>query len=138
VVARIEARIEYAFTACIMIRRGGANRLESLPQKKAEFLEPMDCDPVTKLPDGPEWIFEIKLDGYRSIGVKSASRRQPIFAFSTSSMLTASYRARGSVPFQFISVEDVYFVDFRFCQGQTCDGRRGGKCTGLAATINGS
>jgi hypothetical protein len=30
------------------------------------------------------------------------------------------------------------FVDFRFCQGQTCNGRRGGKCTGLAATINGS
>jgi bifunctional non-homologous end joining protein LigD len=25
----------------------------------------MDCLPVSKLPDGPEWTYEIKLDGYR-------------------------------------------------------------------------
>src|SRR5215472_11226763 len=47
------------------------SRLLSLPKRKAEFIEPMECAPVTKLLDAPGWIFEIKLDGYRAIAVKS-------------------------------------------------------------------
>src|SRR5215469_8021033 len=43
----------------------------SLPKRKAEFIEPMECAPVTKLLDGPAWVFEIKLDGYRAVAVKS-------------------------------------------------------------------
>jgi DNA ligase D-like protein (predicted ligase) len=31
----------------------------------------MDCAPVTKLKDGPGWLYEIKLDGYRAVAVKS-------------------------------------------------------------------
>jgi len=31
----------------------------------------MDCAPVPKLIDGPGWVFEIKLDGYRAVAVKS-------------------------------------------------------------------
>ena len=31
----------------------------------------MDCAPVSKLPDGSQWILEIKLDGYRAVAVKS-------------------------------------------------------------------
>lgn len=53
-----------------MRRRG----LESLAKRKAEFIEPMECAPVTKLPDGPEWVYEIKLDGYRAIAVKTEGR----------------------------------------------------------------
>ena len=30
------------------------------------FLEPMECLLVSKLPEGPEWAYEIKLDGYRA------------------------------------------------------------------------
>src|SRR5690242_4082281 len=45
--------------------------MPNTPERKAEFIEPMDCAPVTKLADGPEWIYEIKLDGYRAIAVKS-------------------------------------------------------------------
>ncbi len=30
----------------------------------------MDCAPVQKLIDGPGWIYEIKLDGYRAVAVK--------------------------------------------------------------------
>jgi DNA ligase D-like protein (predicted ligase) len=46
-------------------------KLESLPKRKAVFIEPMDCAPVTKLADGPGWLYEIKLDGYRAVAVKS-------------------------------------------------------------------
>jgi bifunctional non-homologous end joining protein LigD len=34
------------------------------------FLEPMQCKPVSKPPTGDDWSFEIKLDGYRCLGVK--------------------------------------------------------------------
>jgi ATP-dependent DNA ligase len=29
------------------------------------FIEAMECLPVSKLPEGPQWTYEIKLDGYR-------------------------------------------------------------------------
>jgi bifunctional non-homologous end joining protein LigD len=32
----------------------------------------MECALVSKLPDGPDWTFEVKLDGYRAIGVKTS------------------------------------------------------------------
>ena len=31
----------------------------------------MDCLPVSKLPQGPEWTYEIKLDGYRLEAVRT-------------------------------------------------------------------
>lgn len=34
----------------------------------------MECEPVTELRDGPQWVYEIKLDGYRAIAVKSGNR----------------------------------------------------------------
>ena len=45
----------------------------------------MDCLPVSKLPEGPEWTYEIKLDGYRLEVVRHGrettlySRRQNVF-----------------------------------------------------------
>jgi DNA ligase D-like protein (predicted ligase) len=57
----------------------------SLPKKLAAFIEPMDCEPVSMLQEGPQWVYEIKLDGYRCVAVKSGnavrlfSRRQKSF-----------------------------------------------------------
>jgi hypothetical protein len=31
----------------------------SVPKRKAEFIEPMECAPVTKLLDVPGWFYEI-------------------------------------------------------------------------------
>jgi DNA ligase D-like protein (predicted ligase) len=36
----------------------------------ASFIETMDCLPAAKIPEGPEWTYEIKLDGYRLETVK--------------------------------------------------------------------
>jgi DNA ligase D-like protein (predicted ligase) len=54
------------------MRRSGATRLGTLPKRKAEFIQPMECLPVTKLNDAVQWTYEIKLDGYRAIAVKSS------------------------------------------------------------------
>lgn len=46
-------------------------KLDSLPQREAAFIEPMECLAVPKLPDDPEWVYEIKLDGYRAVALNS-------------------------------------------------------------------
>jgi bifunctional non-homologous end joining protein LigD len=43
---------------------------------KAAFVEPMLCLAVAQLPEGQEWQYELKLDGYRALGIKSAGKVQ--------------------------------------------------------------
>jgi DNA ligase D-like protein (predicted ligase) len=45
-----------------------------MPQKraKATFIEPMLLLCTDRLPDGPQWLLELKLDGYRALAIKSA------------------------------------------------------------------
>jgi ATP-dependent DNA ligase len=38
---------------------------QALHKQAAGFIDTMDCLPVSRLPEGPEWTYEIKLDGYR-------------------------------------------------------------------------
>jgi DNA ligase D-like protein (predicted ligase) len=58
---------------------------QALPKQGAHFIETMDCLPVSTLPEGPKWTYEIKLDGYRLEVVRSGgkttlySRRQNVF-----------------------------------------------------------
>jgi bifunctional non-homologous end joining protein LigD len=37
----------------------------------ATFVDPMLCLAVEKLPEGQDWRYEVKLDGYRAIGVRT-------------------------------------------------------------------
>jgi DNA ligase D-like protein (predicted ligase) len=41
------------------------------PKSQVRFIESMECLPVSKLPQGPEWSYEIKLDGFRLSAVKT-------------------------------------------------------------------
>src|SRR5580692_8250624 len=43
-------------------------------KQTARFIETMDCLPVSRLPEGSAWTYEIKLDGYRLEVVRSAGR----------------------------------------------------------------
>jgi bifunctional non-homologous end joining protein LigD len=57
---------------------------DKLPSGEAGFVQPMECVPVAKLAEGLEWVYEIKLDGYRAIAVKGQavnlfSRRRKSF-----------------------------------------------------------
>jgi len=38
--------------------------------KAVGFIDTMDCLAVPKIPGGPEWTYEIKLDGFRLEAVK--------------------------------------------------------------------
>ncbi len=40
---------------------------------EAGSFEPMLCIAMEKLPEGPAWQYEVKLDGYRAIGVRTRS-----------------------------------------------------------------
>jgi ATP-dependent DNA ligase len=48
----------------------GALGLPPMPAK-ALFFEPMLCETSERPPEGPEWRYELKLDGYRAIGFKT-------------------------------------------------------------------
>jgi ATP dependent DNA ligase domain len=41
---------------------------------KAAFIEPMLLLRKEKLPEGPDWLYEIKLDGYRALAIKTAHK----------------------------------------------------------------
>jgi len=45
-----------------------------MAKTQAAFTETMDCLPVSEVPEGPEWTYEIKLDGYRLEAVKTKGK----------------------------------------------------------------
>ncbi len=49
----------------------GVKLLENLPSAEPHFVEPMRCKLVTELPHGTDWVYELKFDGYRALGIKN-------------------------------------------------------------------
>jgi hypothetical protein len=45
-----------------------------MAEKKAQFIEPMLLQRTEKLPEGREWLMELKLDGYRALAIKSGGK----------------------------------------------------------------
>jgi len=43
---------------------------------KASFIEPMLLLSTERLPEGPEWLYEVKLDGYRALAIKAGGKVQ--------------------------------------------------------------
>jgi len=58
---------------------------------KARFIQPMLLQQVHSLPEGPNWAYEVKLDGYRALAIKCLS--------SHSSMLTLESPFQPEFPF---------------------------------------
>ena len=47
-----------------------------MPGNQAKFVEPMLLLRTEKLPEGPDWLIELKLDGYRALAIKSGGKVQ--------------------------------------------------------------
>jgi hypothetical protein len=60
----------YSFGEAVKTKNG-KNANVSSSTAAAEFVEPMLCLAVEKLPEGPAWQYELRLDGYRAIGVRT-------------------------------------------------------------------
>ena len=45
----------------------------AIPVLSAQFIEPMAAQLVTALPDGDEWLYEAKFDGYRALALKNGA-----------------------------------------------------------------
>jgi ATP-dependent DNA ligase len=77
-------------------------RSENVQQISACFIEPMLCLAVEKLPEGPAWQYEVKLDGYRAIAVwtkanvelSSQNKRDTPAVFGMSRALWRGCRSR--------------------------------------------
>jgi bifunctional non-homologous end joining protein LigD len=50
-----------------------ANPLSSLPDSPPAFVPPMQAKLVDRVPVGGQWRYELKLDGYRALAVKTAT-----------------------------------------------------------------
>jgi len=50
--------------------------MAAAPKIKASFVEPMLLLRTEVLPEGPNWLIELKLDGYRALAIKTAGSVQ--------------------------------------------------------------
>jgi ATP-dependent DNA ligase len=48
--------------------------LPYLPCEAAAFVEPMLLLRTEKLPEGGDWLYELKFDGYRALAIKTGGK----------------------------------------------------------------
>jgi ATP-dependent DNA ligase len=53
---------------------------KALLKTHVSFIPPMECLAVTKVPNGPLWVYEVKLDGYRAIAVSAKKGKPNLFS----------------------------------------------------------
>ncbi len=50
-----------------------AKTLNALPKAAIRFIEPMYARLVNELPEGKEWLYEVKFDGYRCLAGRDST-----------------------------------------------------------------
>jgi DNA ligase D-like protein (predicted ligase) len=106
--------------------------LRSLPSREAGFIEPMECLAVATLPDGPDWVYEIKLDGYRALAIHSkgklslCSRRRKSFNSQYRYIFDAlrDLPENTVVDGEIVALDDTGRPDFNFLQHSKSQARR--------------
>ena len=99
---------------------------------EASFIEPMECLSVSKIPQGPGWLWEVKLDGYRALEVKSGacvtlfSRRRKSLnrQFPCIVEALASLPKRTVVDGELIAIDDKGRPDFNLLQNFRAEASR--------------
>jgi ATP-dependent DNA ligase len=107
-------------------------KLNSLPRREAEFVEPMECLAVTKLPGGPEWVYEIKLDGYRAVAINAKgkpnlySRNRKSFSRQYAHIVTAlnDLPIDTAVDGEIVALDDAGRPNFNLLQHSRSQGSR--------------
>jgi bifunctional non-homologous end joining protein LigD len=109
-----------------------SRHLDSLPKTEASFIEPMECLSVSKLPEGDRWIWELKLDGYRAVAVKSRtglalfSRRGKSFNRQFPSIVDAltDLREGTVIDGEVVAIDDSGRPDFNLLQNSRAEASR--------------
>ena len=80
---------------------------------KARFIEPMHLQQVQSLPEGPNWAYEVKLDGYRALAIKSNGK--VLLRSRNNKDFNAKYpgivRAHGALPDETVIDGEVVALD---------------------------
>jgi bifunctional non-homologous end joining protein LigD len=55
-------------------QRSSKGRQQAAQRSASSFVEPMAAQDVKALPEGYEWLYEVKFDGYRAVLIKDGDR----------------------------------------------------------------
>jgi ATP-dependent DNA ligase len=98
--------------------------LSALPPAKSRFIEPMYARLVNTLPEGSEWLYEVKFDGYRCPAGKDTSsvtlwsRRENLFTEQFPSIARACKRLPSEtlIDGEIVAVDENGRISFKLLQ----------------------